>query len=259
MYIFEINIPGAWLGYEDRDWTHQVEMLLRSMESQFYEANLTLNMFIQAASFGRAAPSKEQWEADAERQRQIREEVEKKYPDEFDPNTWDAVRLETDVLFKREQWGAGRLPREFEHNQIFIFARAFLYSIDSFEKFLKTLSETEGAPDALKDIHTKFLELFPDLRGVRNSAQHLEDRVRGLGVGTKPLDLKPIENGMVSAPNGALMLNCLNGSKYGNTMANGHYGEVDVSTASIQGLQEIFQEVLNLFKWTGPGRHLPSV
>lgn len=111
MYIFEINIPGAWLGYEDRDWTHQVEMLLRSMESQFYEANLTLNMFIQAASSGRAAPSKEQWEADAERQRQIREEVEKKYPDEFDPNTWDAVRLETDVLFKREQWGAGRLPR----------------------------------------------------------------------------------------------------------------------------------------------------
>jgi len=44
---------------------------------------------------------------------------------------------------------------------------------------------------------------------------------------------------MVSAPNGGLLiLNSLNGAKYGSTMADGHYGEVDVSPESMERLQK---------------------
>ncbi|MGD6735326.1 hypothetical protein ACP5PY_02660 [Photobacterium leiognathi subsp. mandapamensis] len=55
------------------------------------------------------------------------------------------------------------------------------------------------------------------------------------------------------------MLNCLNGTKYGNTMADGHYGEVDVSPASMEALRSVFQRLLEAFPWKGPKVHLPSV
>ena len=54
------------------------------------------------------------------------------------------------------------------------------------------------------------------------------------------------------------MLNCLNGSSYGSTMSDGHYGEVDVSPESMIKLQEILQAVLQAFKWKGPRQHMPS-
>ena len=247
MYIYEVTIPGTWLDYEDKNWSVKTNSILDHLKNQFFEANLSLNMFIQSriSSPARASHSQEQWEADSKRKSDIQKTVEAKYYGSVGHEHWDAIRMETDMLFKREQWQAGRLPREFECTQIFIFARAFLYAIDSFDKFLKTLSNTEGVPEVIGTLHTRLGELFPDLRGVRNSAQHLEDRARGLGAGRnpKPLDLKPVDNNMVSAPNGALILNCLNGSMYGNTMADGHYGEVDISTKSVDGLQEIFQEV----------------
>lgn len=46
MYIFEIVKPGTWLEIEDRDRSWEIEGILRSLEGQFYEANLALNMFL---------------------------------------------------------------------------------------------------------------------------------------------------------------------------------------------------------------------
>ena len=41
-------------------------------------------------------------------------------------------------------------------------------------------------------------------------------------------------------------------------MADGHYGEIDVSHQSMQQLQLVLEGVLNSFKWSGPMQHLPS-
>jgi len=261
VYIYEITLPGTWLDYEDRDWSWTIEGLLRHLEGQFYEANLSMNMFLHSLQSNKPNHSMEQWEADSRRRNEIRQMVEEKYGGRFKHENWEAVHNETEVIFKREQWQAGRLPREFEHNQPFIFARSFLYAIDSFDKFLKVLSKTDGVPNVITTLYDEFGKAFPDLRGVRNTAQHMEDRARGLGAGRnpQPLDLKPVDNQMVKASSGALMLNCLNGTKYGNTMADGHYGEVDVSPPSMEALHSIFQQVLTSFKWKGSQRHLPSL
>lgn len=165
---------------------------------------------------------------------------------------------EAEVIHNREKWSQGRVPRELHHNVVFIYTRAFLYAMDAFDKFLTVLSKTAGVPPEIAHLSNKMNKHFPDLRGVRNSAQHQEDRARGLGVRGAKIDLKPINNTLVKAPGGALMLNCLNGSKYGSTMADGHYGEVDVSSESMERLQSVLIEVLNCFKWSGPKRHLPS-
>tara|TARA_R110002167_G_C12469549_1_gene633507 strand:- start:100 stop:732 length:633 start_codon:yes stop_codon:yes gene_type:complete len=204
--------------------------------------------------------SKEQWEAESNRRSEIQREVEKKYDNTHDHEIWDEIRLETEIIFKREQWQLGKLPREFQHNQAFMHARAFLYALDSFDKFLNVLKKQTNVPSALEEMYTRFGIAFPHLRGVRNSSQHMEDRSRGLGAGRnpKPLELKPIDNGLIKSEGGALVLNSLNGTKYGNTMADGHYGEVDVSPASMEALNAIFQDILNAFAWKGSKCHLPS-
>ena len=81
------------------------------------------------------------------------------------------------------------------------------------------------------ELSEEFSLLFPDVRGVRNTAQHLEDRSRGLGAGRspRPLVLQPVENFLVNAPGGALVLDALIGNRFGCTMADGHYGEVEIS------------------------------
>lgn len=261
MYIFEITKPGTWLDFDDRKWAWEIEGILRSLEGQFYEANLALNMFLNAIAIDRSGHSREQWEADSRRKAEIQKEIESKFENPYDHNNWDEIHLQTEIQFKREQWQSGRIPREFEHNQAFMHARAFLYALDSFDKFLNVLKASPNSPKEIVQLHRRLGDSFPDLRGVRNTSQHMEDRSRGLGAGKKPkpLELKPIDNQMIKADNGALALNCLNGTKYGNTMSDGHYGEVDISPESMASLCKIFQETLDAFQWKGPKSHLPGI
>lgn len=139
-----------------------------------------------------------------------------------------------------------------------------MYALDSFEKFLRVLKNQPNVPPEISGLHDEIRTAFPDLRDVRNTSQHMEDRSRGIGArrkGQPPqlLELQPIDNELVKSENGALILNCLNGTKYGNTMADGHYGEVDVSPASMEALRSIFQRLLEAFAWKGPKAHLPSI
>lgn len=258
MYIFEITIPGVWLDYEDRDWCWKIEGLLRHLESQFFEANTALNLF---ATHRISFPERDrsQWEAEMHRRSEIRQQVEKEIGGNWEQR--EAVDFETEKIFKHESWHKGNTPRALEDPKPFIFARAFLYALDSFDKFLSVLSKETGVPQQIEQLSAQVEEAFPHLRKVRNSAQHLEDRARGLGAGRtpKPLDLKPVVTGMISAPNGGLLiLNSLNGSRYGCTMADGHYGEVDVSPESMQKLQQIIEKAFACFKWKGAKRHLPN-
>ena len=115
MYIFEIIKPGIWLDYEDRDWSFGVEGILRSLEGQFYEANLALNMFLNSIQRDLDSHSQEKWEAESKRRNEIRREVEIKYDNPHDHDVWDQILLETEIIFKREQWQSGKTPREFEH------------------------------------------------------------------------------------------------------------------------------------------------
>lgn len=46
MFVFEIITPGTWLDYDDRDWSWIIQNQLRSLESQFFEANAALNLFV---------------------------------------------------------------------------------------------------------------------------------------------------------------------------------------------------------------------
>lgn len=259
--VFEVVTPGTWLESEDRDWSWQTEGLLRSLTSQFYDANLALNLFMSARASRPRVHHKETWEHDASRRSEIQRQIEQERGAHLSHEGWEEIRFETEVRLKREKWESRVPPREFEHSLPFLYARAFLYAVDVFEKTLSILANDPKVPSKVADIHARMLTQFPNLRGVRNSVQHIEDRSRGLGAGRnpQPLDLKPINNHLISAPNGgALILNSLNGTRYGSTMADGHFGEVDVSLDSMRHIQGLLSETLEAFKWKGPRHHGPS-
>ena len=261
MFVFEIITPGTWLDHNDRDWAWRVEGQLRSLQSQFFEANAALNLFTDAQSIRPSFTNREFWERDSQRRSAIQRAVEQERGNNLSHDNWEEIYFETEIRFKREKWTNGGIPREFEHSRPFLYVRAFLYALDAFDKFLSVLAREPQVPREVANLHARMAEEFPNLRGVRNTAQHLEDRARGLGAGRnpQPLELKPITNNFINAPGGGvLILNSLNGSKYGCTMSDGHYGEIDVSPESVQRLQAVLQELLLLFKWRGPKQHAPS-
>ena len=261
MYIFELTKPGNWLESEDKDWSWKIEQLLSHLESAFYEANVALNLFMQQQNMQieQQGFSKLQWDNEVQERRSIETRVREELglsPFERHEN----LELEVDARFKRGKWSSGELPRSHKHCLIFIYAKSFLYALDAIDKFIKVISSEPYVPEAIKILHNQIGKDFPDLRMVRNSTQHLEDRARGLGAGRepKPLNLQPISNTFINAPQGALVLNNLNGTKFGSTMSDGHYGEVDISPESLSKMQSIIQGVLDSFKWIGHQQHLPS-
>lgn len=261
MFIFEIISPGTWLEHHDRDWAWKVEGQLRSLQSQFFEANVALNLFANTQSTRPSFANPEMWERDTKRRSEIQREIEQERGNGMFTQDWEERHFEAEVRFKREKWNNGGIPPEFEHNLPFLYARAFLYALDAFDKFLGVLAKEPNMPPGVAKLHARMAESFPNLRGVRNTTQHLEDRARGLGAGRnpQPLVLKPITNDLINAlDGGVLVLNSLNGSKYGCTMSDGHYGEIDVSPESMQHLQAVLQELLELFKWRGPRQHAPG-
>lgn len=262
MFVFEIVTPGTWLDYEDREWSWRIQNQIQSLESHFFVANSALNLFINTLSIRPSFADRENWERDSQRRSEIQKAIEQERGGFRTQDDRDEIHFEAEVRFKREKWTNGRVPREFEQNLPTIYARAFLYALDAFDKFLGVLAKEENVPGEIVKLHMQIAEIFPDLRGVRNTAQHLEDRARGLGAGRNPqaIDLKPIVSSLINAPNGGVLaLNCLNGSRYGSTMSDGHYGEVDVSPESMQHLQQILDGVFKSFKWRGPRQHAPSV
>lgn len=104
-------------------------------------------------------------------------------------------------------------------------------------------------PTAAAEAHDDLLAALPDLTKVRDTAHHHEDRARGLDRRGKPLDLKPIESGGIHAPGGAIVLNNLNGTRYGCTVDDGRFVEVDVTAGSLWAVRNAIQKVLDSVPW----------
>ena len=109
----------------------------------------------------------------------------------------------------------------------------------------------------LEGLYNDFCIYFKDLKEVRDSAHHNEDRIQGLSF-KKLIPLKPLSNNFIKADSGALIINSLNNKKFGNTLGSGFYGEVEVSTESLDFAQKIVQNILESFEWKGSKIHLPK-
>lgn len=261
--IYELVIPGLWLDYGTEAWVDDVDLQIALLKECFFCANASLIDFKEEQAKHlcrmRNQLNPEEILADLARRREIADTLMRSSTAPFNDNYRDEIDLRATAEFHREQWAKGKTPQTIARQRLFIYARSFIQVIDMIEKLLSVLQEIGAVSHAAKEGRDQLLAVFPDLRGVRNSVQHIEDRSRRLGSRKKPLDLKAVDNGMVSAPAGKLLiLSNLSGSRFGCTMADGHYGEIDISDASMVALQGVMQDFLNSLRWKGEKKFEPT-
>jgi hypothetical protein len=266
MYVLELTRPGTWLqGLGDGE-ARAAESLLYLLETALTDATLSLSLFrdAQAALLAeiRKQPSIEQWSQEGAAKAEIRQRLARDLPGVLSAeDRWQAeqrIDHQADVEAKRQRWAQGHAPHRYLHRLSFLHAKSFLYSLDTAEKALEQLTQIPGVPDQVQLELAQFRQPFPGLKDVRDSAHHVEDRVQGKAR-NKKLHLLPIESSAISAPaGGALVVDMLNGDRYGGTIADGSYAEVDVTEASLVAVQGMIQRVLDAFTWRGPSRHSPD-
>jgi len=262
MHVLEITTPGAWLDYEDREWVRGVGRVLIALKDQFFTANAALNLYEQSQAAVASGPDvfMERY-AEEPARKVLRKQViaELQLPAGATPNM-QLVGREVDRRLRRQKWDQGVVPFDFRLKQVTIHAHAFIFAIDMFEKLLGVLAKIEAVPQEVARQHAQLLDHFPDLRGVRNTLHHVEDRVRGLGAGAKPMSAQPVDLPGLSIPDGGIVsINVLLNDGFGSTMSDGRFGQVAITPTSLVILANVLHSTLQAFRWIGPETDQPLV
>lgn len=256
--MFAIRYPGTRLDLSDDEEAWRTQNLLSLLESEFTDAAVSLNMFLQARSARSSRAREKNWEEAAERRMRVGERIREEVGDAAYYGDLNAFHERVELESKREAWEAGIVPDSYQRRTAFILAHAFLYAVDAFGKILNVLAGEPGMPAELQHALEQFQEHFPRVSDIRNSALHIEDRGRGQDRHGKPLDLKPMENEAISAPGGGVLaLSNLTNDRLGYTLEDGEHAELAVSLENAARLQGVLQQVLDCFAWKGPSRIVP--
>jgi hypothetical protein len=254
MELFPLRDPGHHLVGLPLEQRARVDNLLYTSRNHLADATVGLELYTRAASQAPArwdSPDERAWEA-------RRHTLERLVP----PNVpiWErAVDAAWQVITERAE--LGEMPRDYAFRLPFIYAHTVAYALDGVEKTLGVLAQEQPAlPPEVAQAHADLLIRLPAVKPVRDSAHHLEDRVRGLkgmGPNKKPIQLQPIANGLINAPQGALLIDNLLNGRLGFTGSDGAYHEVEISSTTIDIARDAIQRVINALTWEGPPRIFP--
>lgn len=259
MIIFHFEVPGSWLRFHDQETSRELSSVFDHLVSSFISANTALNLFNEAYDdfVERSKSPMGLWMQGRERKSELRDALIQRLGEETPLNSLE-YHFEVEKAYKLEMWSKGRVPSSLRSSALTIYARAFVYALDEFDRGLEALNKVRNAPSSVRGLPEKMKDYFPDLREVRNSAHHMEDRVRWKKSGERELVPGAIDNDLARSSSGLLVTVAINGTKYGTTMANGQYGEIDISIASMDKLLAIMEEVVGCFSWTGSKQHFPK-
>ena len=140
------------------------------------------------------------------------------------------------------------------HSSCAFHARGFLYTFDRAGKLLVSLTQIDGVPSGVGEHVEAFYREFPDLRDVRNSSAHYEERMRGRNQRGE-IQAAVWESPVVSAPPGVRVVTMEAMSTrgdFGSTLADGRDGRMKVTRRSLEVLYQVVQDVVNEFTWSGP-------
>jgi hypothetical protein len=266
MYIVELIYPGTWLNLDNEDKAWEISGLIMSMETQIINMALALTFFDEEMTKAVNDITSQKIEKLRKQNRDLHIEIENRYKEELGEEefykNYPNIIMKIDMEIKRKKWQEGDLPDSYKHQLPFIHAHSFLYALDTFGKFLDVIADEDGLPEAVRIIRDEFEKALPSLRKIRNSALHIEDRSRGFGTieqarNKERMKLQPINNRMISAPGGALVLSNLNGNKLGYTIDDGSFQEIEISQSTLNLASGSLQNIINSFAWNGPPRITP--
>lgn len=131
-----------------------------------------------------------------------------------------------------------------------LHAKSFVYALDAAGQLIRVLKRQEQLPITARSHCERFLSQFGSLRDLRNSLQHIEDRLRGIGRHDKPI------------PSPLLVLGAFRNGHFGATTSEGHYVEIEISNSILEQAVTIVEDLIWCFAWLAPGNtrvHRPKV
>lgn len=261
MRVAEIRYPGAFLTGASPEDNHALMSLLSVVEGHLADAAVALAMFQQAAAEAPRRPFRDEEPGDYEARRALEDELRAQLPPGLSPEQrWAAegdVYDRAGAALKRRAWEAGRTPAAYARRLPFIHARTFVFALDGIIKALEKVADSPSAPTAAGAACADLKAALPDVVAVRNSAHHVEDRVRGKAR-DRDLPRQPVHSHGIEAPGGGVVVvDSLFGNRLAYTTETGHLRDVEVSEATLALAQRAVQATLNAFSWTGPPRTVP--
>jgi len=122
-----------------------------------------------------------------------------------------------------------------------LYAKSFVYALDAAGQIIRVLKGYEHLPVTARSHCERFLSQFGVLRGLRNSLQHIEQRLCGICRRGKPI------------PNSLLVLGAFRENSFGATTAEGRYVEIEISNSVLVQAFAIVEDLIWCFDWLGPG------
>ncbi len=119
-----------------------------------------------------------------------------------------------------------------------LYAKAFVYSLNTIDKLLPILKKRPNAPQQIISLSDSFHQIFGYLKHIRDSLMHLEHR--GLGLNRKG---ERIESGPIRH------FGSFAGDHYFFMGEDGETYNVKIATSTLQCAREIIQNIINAYEW----------
>jgi hypothetical protein len=267
-----LNIPGS-----NDAQRRELESLFSSIQSQYRKATIALSLYQGSKGLydelrqqknvydrsGDDAPLRHQLESELRTQlADSRLSPAERHQAEVDRR--DRISLEIE-RWKIEQ---GMWPPHHATDILLIYAEAFIGAMDMIGKLAVAITENPlSTPALMPKLSAEIVALkndVPGLKSVRNSIQHLEDRIRGLGRHDKKLNAKkPIpavelqETWITSSTNSRVtILSALNGDAYTTTGLSGFPESIEVTIQSLTAVRDRLQKIFDEMPWRMRPAHL---
>lgn len=235
----ELNTPGA-----DID---NAMGLLNLAENRLFEAYLALVDYSTLTSAKRPSDI-----ASRIKRGELLDEAlsNSQYDGDLDQPAAQRIITDLDIRLLREQFQGGALPLTLQTRRDFVFARAFLHSLDSImgvfiqlkqKRFELISSHSEAAENNMDSA-------LPGLRQLRNADAHVDERVQGLSNGKK---ITPAYGGYVTET--------LNNDVLCSTSGSGAFVTLEISEATLMAVSDCFQSFIDKLPWKGIWRISPRL
>jgi hypothetical protein len=161
----------------------------------------------------------------------------------------------------RACWDAGELPRVLAIKVPSLHAQTFTKALARLSRALRVLEKIAPASSApaIKAAYVAFETDFPEVKPLRDSLEHAEDRRRGRDRRGDRVPAVPFENDFAEGGANLLVGESLIGRRYGGTADDGTHAEIEVSDATVEAARVAAQAAFDALPWKpGPRQFDPA-
>lgn len=144
------------------------------------------------------------------------------------------------------------VPRRIASARLSCSGKAFLFAVDGFIALGEKLRQEPDVPNEVGLAIKALRKALPTVGPLRNSASHLEDRIRGHAKAGRG------RSAPMALQDNTLVLSAWSATTFSATVADGTVKSVDVTMDTVRLLQKALQRILDAFTWQGPGSIVPG-